>query len=177
MYIVSKTIAAILVSVFVLYAVQVVTQIPCTTDIKSIFVSNFVHIDKYHILANLIALYALARIEKRVGTKMFLSLVLFLLALTTLIEVIARKVLPEFTCSIGFSGVLIGIFVWELVTTKGKIDIPMLLSILTVSVGPSLFHSDVSLSAHIIGAISGIIGGLMFVNLSSNSTKVDKRSY
>lgn len=167
MYPVSKSIASVLIVVFALYATNVVTNVPCTPDIQTVFISNFVHTDMYHILANLIALYALLKIEKRIGSKMFLSLILFLLGLITLIEVGMRRVIPDLQCSIGFSGVLIGVFVWELIGSKGgKIDLAILASIAVFSVGPSLIHSNVSLSAHIIGAISGLIGGLIYTKIA-----------
>lgn len=62
-------------------------------------------------------------------------------------------------CSIGFSGILFGLFTWELVSKK-KFDVEILIAMIIMVVGPSLRSKKVSLSGHAIGAVSGIIAGI-----------------
>ena len=50
--------------------------------------------------------------------------------------------------------------------SKKKFDVELLLAIVIMVVGPSLQRKEVSLSGHAIGAVSGIVAGLIwkFVN-------------
>ena len=153
--------------IFILYTTSVIKTIPCGEGILNTFMRNFIHIDIYHIIANLFSLYALSRVEQKIGLQRFLILILFLLAFNTIIESAAKKVKPDLKCSIGFSGVLFGIMTWELITTK-KLDLYLLLSIITIIILPSLQNSKASLVGHAIGAVSGIIGGLIFKFIDQN---------
>ena len=109
-------------------------------------------------------LYALARVERDIGAKKFISLLLFLLVFNSIVEVAVYKIFPNIPCSIGFSGVLFGIMTWELVTTK-ELDFILLTSIVSMVAVPSIQNNNVSLIGHSIGAISGIIGGLIWKKL------------
>ncbi len=146
--------------VFSLYATTLIKQVPCGKNVMSSFLSNFVHMDFYHLTSNLIALYSLSRLEREVGPSLFLQLIVFLLVVNTVLEVSFHKIFPTTKCSIGFSGILFGLITWDLITTK-DLDIYLLISIFTMVVVPSLKRSNVSLSSHCIGAISGIIGGII----------------
>lgn len=151
----------VIIIIFLLYTTSLVKTIPCGDTILQQFYSNFIHTDLYHILSNLYSIYALARVEKRIGIKKFLTLIIFLLVTNTIFETIAKKLKPELPCSIGFSGVLFGIMAWEIVSEK-DLD-PYILSAIGIMIaGPSIKNSDVSLLSHSIGAFSGIIGGLLY---------------
>jgi hypothetical protein len=54
---------------------------------------------------------------------------------------------------------------WEIVAKK-KFDVELLLAIVIMVVGPSLHSKKVSLSGHAIGAVSGIVAGVIwkFIN-------------
>ena len=93
--------AIFIIIIFSLYITSAIKTIPCTKDIKSIFLSNFVHIEPYHLLANLFAIYSLARIEIQIGWKKFLGLLLFLLIFNTVIEITIHKLYSKIPCSIG----------------------------------------------------------------------------
>jgi hypothetical protein len=71
----------------------------------------------------------------------------------------------DMKCSIGFSGILFGLMTWELITTR-KIDIELLLAIVVTVVAPSIGNKKVSLTGHTIGAVSGVLGGIIwkFIN-------------
>jgi hypothetical protein len=151
----------IIVVIFLLYSNTVLKSIPCGNSIIDVFKTNFVHIDLYHIIANLTSLYALSRIEIAIGWQKFLGLTMFLLIFNTIIEWAAKKLFPSLVCSIGFSGVLFGFMTWELVATK-KLDLYLLASIIMITVLPSVRNKKASLRGHAIGAFSGIIGGLIW---------------
>lgn len=158
---VSVLLAVTMVVVFSLYVTNLLKTVPCGKKGLSILLGNFVHVDFYHLVANLFALYSLSRIEVRLGWKKFIGLVVFLLAFNTVAEVAVHMAYPDIPCSIGFSGVLFGMMTWELVSTK-QLDIMLLLSIFTTVVYPSLTSTKASLSGHLVGAVSGIIGGLLW---------------
>jgi len=162
---VSAFIAISLIIVYLLFTAKVVTALPCGKDIHQVFMSNFVHIDTVHLVSNLFALYAISRVEEQMGFQPFIWLVIFLLAFNTLAEYIARKIWNDMNCSIGFSGVLFGLMTWELITTR-NFDLELFLAIVVTVVAPSIGNKKVSLSGHAIGAVSGVLGGIIwkFIN-------------
>ena len=162
---VSLFLAVSIIIVFSLYLTTAIKTLPCGKDLMSSFLSNFVHVEPYHLMGNLIALYALSRVEKDIGTKSFISLIIFLLLFTSIVEVSVHKLFPSLPCSIGLSGILFGIFSWDLVTYS-EIDIFLVFSIIATVTMPSLKNSNVSLIGHAIGAISGVIGGLIWKKIT-----------
>lgn len=162
---VSLFLATSIVVVFSLYLTTAIKTIPCEKDIMSIFIGNFIHIDPYHLLANLFGLYSLARIERQIGTKRFIGLLIFLLLFTSITEVAIHKLYDKMPCSIGFSGVLFGLIAWEMVTNR-ELDFVLLTSIIMLVAAPSINNPKASLTGHAVGAISGIIGGIIWKKLS-----------
>jgi len=167
---VSSFIGVSLIIVFFLFNAQVITSIPCGKGIEDVFMSNFVHVDISHLLANLYALYALSRIEQEMGFQKFIMLLIYLLVFNTLAEFLARKIWKDMKCSIGFSGILFGMLTWELVAKK-KFDMQLMLAIVLMVVGPSLQNKRASLSGHVVGAVSGIIGALIWKLLGNHPLK------
>lgn len=158
--------AVSIVVVFSLYLTTWIKTIPCGKDVMSIFTSNFIHLDPYHLMSNLFALYALSRVEQQLGAKKFIGLIIFLLIFTTFVEVLVHKIYIQIPCSIGFSGILFGIMTWELVTNK-ELDLILVLSIIAIVAVPSIQSEKVSLLGHSIGAIGGVVGGLIWNRLMS----------
>lgn len=154
-------IAISLIVVFLLFNAQVITAVPCGKGIHEVFMSNFVHIDVMHLVSNLYALYAISRVEQEMGFQPFIWLLIFLLIFNTLAEFITKLIWKDLSCSIGFSGILFGLITWELVSKK-KFDVELMIVIIIMVVGPSLKNKKVSLFGHAIGAVSGIIGALMW---------------
>jgi len=157
---VSVFLAVSLTVIFSLYLTTLIKTIPCQKNIMSSFLSNFIHTDITHLMVNLFGLYSLARVERDIGPKKFIKLLIFLLILNTIIETITYTIFPTIKCSIGFSSVLFGIMTYELATSK-KLDFMLLASIIGTVILPSLKNQNVSLVSHSIGAISGIMGGLL----------------
>lgn len=161
---VSLFLSVSIIIIFSLYLTTAIKTIPCGNDVMSSFFSNFVHVDSYHLMSNLIALYALSRVERDIGVKKFIGLILFLLIFNTIAETIIHKAYPQMKCSIGFSGVLFGIMTWEIITKK-DLDFILILSIV-IMVIPSVQNPKVSFTGHAVGAIAGVIGGLAWKKLS-----------
>ena len=158
---ISISIGILIIIIYSLYLTKAIVSLPCGKNLVSIFYSNFVHIKMSHLAVNLFALYALSGIEKDVGPRVFFSLVAFLLFFNTIIYYFLRKLIPSIPCSIGFSGVLFGISAWELVTTK-EFNILLILSILAMVMVPTIQDPKASLVGHSIGALTGVMGGLIW---------------
>ena len=157
---VSTMLAVVIVVVFSLYITTAIKTIPCGNDVMSSFYANFVHIDPQHLILNLYALYALSRVEEKIGSKQFIALIVFSLVFNTVVESAIHRWLNT-PCSIGFSGVLFGILTWELITTR-KMDLYLLAAVVAMVAAPSMIDKNVSLVGHAVGAASGIISGLIW---------------
>ena len=148
---------------------NILSQIPCGTNINNVFMSNFTHIDLSHLMSNLYALYAISRVEKQMGFKSFFWLLVFLLIFNTLVTWLARVYIKNWKCSIGFSGILFGLLTWEISSQK-SVDINIIISIVIMVVTPSLNSTNISLIGHTLGAISGVIGGLLWKYLVNKNS-------
>lgn len=158
---ISAFIATVVIVIFSLYTTNAIKTIPCDKNMVDNFKSTFVHVDRLHLMSNLYALYALSRVERELGTKKFLILIIFLVCINTIIETSLHKITNKIPCSIGFSGILFGIMAYEIITQRG-IDPYILSSILIMVITPSLKSSKVSFSGHLIGTVSGVISALIY---------------
>jgi membrane associated rhomboid family serine protease len=158
---VSIAIGILIIIIYSLYLTQAIISLPCGKDLISIFYSNFVHLKISHLAVNLFALYALSEVEKDIGPRVFFSLITFLLFFNTIVYFFLRKLIPSIPCSIGFSGILFGISAWELVTTK-EFNILLILSVLAMVMVPTIEDPKASLIGHSVGALSGVVGGLLW---------------
>lgn len=147
--------------IFLLYATSIIKSVPCSNDTVSLFISNFIHTDISHFLANMYGLYAMARIEEEIGSKQFIKLVVFLLVCNTIGELIIHKIDRSIPCAIGFSGVLFGLLAWDVFTYHG-IDVTTLTAVAFAVALPSFTSKKASLSGHAVGAVSGIIGAYIY---------------
>ena len=127
---------------------------------KNIFISNFIHTDYLHLLSNLYGIYSLSRLEYLMGPKKFILLISFLLIFNTIFEAILHKIIDT-PCTIGFSGILYGVLTFELAYTN-KFDYIVLTSILSGLVVDKIRNKKISLTGHLVGATSGIIGGFLY---------------
>jgi len=158
---ISSFIAISMIIIFFIFNAKIINNVPCGKGIKDVFISNFVHINFTHLLSNLHALYALSRVEEEMGFKSFMWLLIFLLIFNTLAEFALRNIWKDMKCSIGFSGILFGMMTWELIVKK-KLDNELMIAIIIMIAGPSLRTKKASLSGHVIGAVSGIVGALIW---------------
>ena len=162
---VSTFLGVSLIIIFLLFNAKILTSLPCGKSIHEVFMSNFVHVDTLHIIFNLYALYALSRVEEELGFKSFIWLIIFLLIFNTLAEYLAKNIWKDMKCSIGFSGILFGIMTWEIVSQK-KFDLKILAAIVVMVLSPSIKNKRASLLGHGIGAISGVVGALIWKYLN-----------
>jgi membrane associated rhomboid family serine protease len=165
-YPISSFIIVFIVIIFSLYITNVLKTIPCDKEMHSIFISNFIHTDFIHLVSNLYGIYSLSRVEVKIGPKNFFGLLIFLLIFNTLFESILHKLINT-PCSIGFSGVLYGVLTFEIVSNINKFDYNLVASIILNIIVAKIGAKNLSLIGHLVGAFSGIIGGILYkkVNL------------
>ena len=161
---VSVFLAVTIIIVFSLYLTNLLKSVPCEKNLGTIFINNFVHIDLYHLMGNLLGLYSLSRIERSLNTKKFIILITSLLITASTLEVITYRIFPSIPCGIGISGLLFGLITWELIIVQ-KLDFTLVLSIIFTVVIPSIKSQNVSLLGHISGIISGIIIAIIWKKL------------
>ena len=162
-YPVCSFISVVIITIFSLYFTNALKTIPCGKDMQSVFISQFIHVDFLHLVSNVYGLYTLSTVEQKYGPKFFFSLIFFLLTINALLESLFHKFFDT-PCSIGFSGILYGVLTFDTVCDKNNIDYVLLGSIFTNMFVTKIFKSNISLQGHIVGAITGIISGIMFKN-------------
>lgn len=153
--VVTVCLSVVLVCVYFAYYLKAWSKIPCGNDFLSILASQFVHISLLHLASNLFSLWYMAMIERQLGIGKFLALVASIALLSTLIDTLIGKR----KCSIGFSGILFGLFAWSVLTMPGFkwYNLGLVAVMLLANTGP-----NISLRGHAIGAVSGIILGLSY---------------
>ena len=153
-------VTVILIIIFTLYKIGILTKIPCETNIYEVFAGIFTHIELEHLILNISALYVLSRLEHLMGSKSFIWLLAFLISFNTLVEYIFR-IIFKLKCSIGFSGILFGIITWEIFYEK-HVNLEIILSIFLMVIIPSMHNKHLSIEGHFLGAVSGVIGALLW---------------
>lgn len=154
-----------IVIIFSLYFTNIIKSVPCQTDLRSVFICNFIHTDFFHICSNLYGLYSLSRVENRIGSKKFFILILYLLITNTVFESILHRLIKT-PCSIGFSGVLYGVLTFELFSNLNFPDITLISAIFLNMIIAKFSSTKSSLSGHLIGALSGVIGGILYYKIN-----------
>ena len=152
---VSTFIGLLLVIVYIMFKINSFPVGGC--KIQHVFCSNFIHIELSHLFTNLYSLYVLSHIEQEMGLKSFMWLMAFLLTFNTVVEFVWINIKGQYS-SIGFSGILFGLTTWKLASNK-TVDLNIILATLLMFLQST---KNSSLSGHLIGAISGIIGGLVW---------------
>lgn len=131
-------------------------------------VRNFIHTNVIHLLANIAGLVILYKIESEKGTGSFTCIFFAILVLSSIIEYLMYTFVPSVNCSIGLSGIIFGFAMFELVCSK-KCSLGALAGLVAVITLPSIQDTNVSVSGHIIGALSGFLTALVY-NFSSLQT-------
>lgn len=153
---ISLYIALINITVYLLYKIKFFDSVNiCNDDILSRIQGSLVHVNLTHLMMNLIGLYILSEIEKAIGSEKFIKLVLFIIVLSSIIEMVLKT-----SCSIGFSGVLYGLLAYEMFIKK-KIQLDIIIVLVSLCFIPDNY-SNISHSGHLIGFISGMAGYYIF---------------
>lgn len=152
---VAIVLGVLVVLIFLLYQANVITALPCSASAPHALGRHVVHINIVHLLSNLYALYALSSVEVTVGSLRFVGILFGIVVISTTLEWLLSKYYKGWTCAIGLSGVLFGLFAWELIR-QHKFDVKVLaaivMGVVTGSMGPRS-----SFLGHAIGAVSGVM--------------------
>lgn len=159
---------SIIIIIYCFYITGAIKTLPCEKNFTSIISSNFVHIDYLHLLSNLYGIYAISRVEIKLGTIKFIILLLLMISLNTMFEIILCNIFPnQIKCSIGFSGILYGVLMFEIIV-QNNLDYRLLSSLITSAILPSAVNRKISLSGHIIGLLTGSLLGISYNTLFYN---------
>jgi membrane associated rhomboid family serine protease len=151
----TTSITAVLVVVYLAFYTKKITTIPCGNDFLSILSSQFVHVSLLHLASNVFSLWYLANMERSMGMTKFAMLVAGLAVVSSA----ADTLIGNRHCSIGFSGVLFGLFAWSVLTMKGFkwYNLGLVGVMLMANTGP-----NISLRGHAIGAATGVVFALIY---------------
>ena len=141
--------------VYLAFYTKKIKNIPCGNDYLSILSSQFVHVSLLHLASNLFSLWYLASMEHSLGIGKFALLVTGLAVVSSA----ADMLIGNRHCSIGFSGVLFGLFAWSVLTmgTFRWYNLGLVGVMLMANTGP-----NISLRGHAIGAATGVVFALIY---------------
>lgn len=152
--------AAVLLGVFFLVQPRI-DDAPCDDSVGHAAVRPWLHGNWSHLLANLVAFWALVEVEKRIGSRSFALLLGFLLLAVVLMDFIVPRSIDK--CSIGFSGVVLGLLVWD-AFAQGSLSFEWaaMLSLLWIWLGPIISGGGrVSLWGHLYGILAGMLAAFL----------------
>ena len=153
-------ISVVLIIITLLYIFGYFKNVPCGSDPLKILRRQFIHSNYGHIVANLVVFYILSRIEIEFGSSVFFMIILQILVISTTLELIVHHMF-NIPCSVGFSGVLFGMAVWEFMYSR-SMNYAVLLTILAIVIAPSVTNPRASLIGHSLGAFSGLLLSLYY---------------
>lgn len=125
---------------------------------------DFIHKDTDHFASNMLALLLVSNVEAAVGSAEFLAAMGSILLLSALLTMGLTK-LFSIDCSVGFSGVLLGLMTFGLLTADSKVLNWSAVALLVLTSVAPLFTGNsggVSVSGHLIGIAAGGIIGLSY---------------
>ena len=153
---VSIVIGIALAAIFGLYSSGTINQIDCRNTVGAAVVRDFTHTDLVHFLVNIVSFAYISGVEAREGSLKYVAVVGGVLLLSALATV-GLTALFNVQCSIGFSGVVLGLMAYALVSSETKQFWVPLIYLLVVSILPT--DGNVSISGHLIGIAAGSIIG------------------
>jgi membrane associated rhomboid family serine protease len=160
----SLSVSLIIIIIYALYKTTIFKNVPCNNDIVSILSSNFIHTDGAHLIANLYGMYAVSNIETSIGTENFVWLFVFILAFSTLFEYIIRQTFDT-KCSIGISGILMGLLTWNIIISNkvnGKHNLESIIAIVVLVGYPSIKCKNTSFVGHLVGSLAGFVATIFY---------------
>ena len=138
----------------------------CTNNMPHGILREFTHFSMYHLITNMVALYYVSRLEPLIGSIQMAAASGLIILISSIFTIIMRHSIPKVKCSIGFSGVILGLLAYEILAkqfqtsnTDGnglKPSIILLVFLALSSVGPS-GAKNVSVSGHLIGIMAGLL--------------------
>lgn len=157
---VSIIVAIILLVTFFFPEFGLVGTVDCfDKSIKQYMTNSFHHGSITHLLANMLSLFQLSALEEHYGPVKFTIILVSLLILSNVIHYF----MPDQSCTIGFSGVLIGLIVFDKFLNNGWLfDITMIQSIVLLLLLPYFGNRKVSIFGHLSGVLAGLLLGYVF---------------
>lgn len=121
----------------------------------------FYHANMSHLIANGISLYTLSFMEEIIGQSQFLFAIAFIWIVSSMLLYLLHRLVPSRKVyTIGFSGVIFGLFVvYYSLLGKGT---AVTLAGLVVSIIPQLVVPGISVEGHLCGIIAGVIYIMLF---------------
>lgn len=120
----------------------------------------FEHISPIHILFNILGLLFISRIEYLYGSLAFGLGVFSLVCFTGFVEY-SLRFSAYAPCSIGFSGIVLGLAVLEIVQER-RFCWNTLAAIIVVVAYPNLMSPRTSLTGHLVGILCGAVLGYLY---------------
>lgn len=134
-------------------------DVPCDRSYQSALVRPALHASFNHLLLNMATFYAISQsIESHVGVFNFVLLIAFMWLVTSMFDVVFN--LP---CSIGFSGIILGLIVWDLFN-KGALrwDFAAFSGLVLIWLQPlASGQRNVSMHGHLYGIVAGLLAVLV----------------
>jgi len=156
----------ILVVVFLVYKYYDLKK-PCDSDIKSIFLSNFVTIDIGQLIVVLYSLYSLSSFEMQVGSSVYLKMIMLSLMINSVLECMVHKYNSKIPCSLGFNGILMSLIIISLIMSK-KISKIVMSVIVIIGIYMTFSSNNGKYVGHIVGAITGLFLSLIYDRIINN---------
>lgn len=151
---VSIGLGATLATVFGLYRSGKFQTLDCSNTYGATVKRDFIHLDTYHLLVNLLSLFYVSGLEAQIGSVRFLALVGSIVLIAALATMGITR-LFNVKCSIGFSGIILGLMAFALLTGRKELNWVPLLYLVAVSVAPT--GQNISVSGHLIGIATGVV--------------------
>lgn len=136
-------------------------QIQCGDEPLLIFQRQFIHVTLRHLLANLFVFFILSRVESKIGSFRFAFLLLQISVWCVVVEYAVSRLI-NVNCAIGFSGILFGLLVWEVMQVNEPLSATVVFTLLLIIILPSLSNPNASLMGHALGAASGALVALYY---------------
>ena len=139
-------------------------EVDCSNRFLPTMARDFIHQDTDHFASNMLALLLVSNVEAAVGSVEFLAAMGSILLLSALLTMGLTKMF-SLDCSIGFSGVLLGLMTFGLLVADSKtLNWSAVALLVLTSIAP-LFtgnRGNVSVSGHLIGIAAGGLIGLAY---------------
>jgi len=166
MRIISIIVGIIILITFFFPQLGIIGTVDCyERSVKQYMTNSFYHANLMHLAFNMFALYQLSILEEHYGSFKFGIILVSLLILSNFIHYL----IPDQNCTVGFSGVLIGLIVFDkFFNSNWILDITMIELVVLLVILPYLSNRRVSFFGHLSGIIAGIMLGFGFNLLKIN---------
>lgn len=139
-------------------------------EIVNYILRSFYHANMSHLIANGISFYNLSFIEDVLGSVKFLIAMIFIWIISSLLLYVYHHFFPSRkVLTVGFSGVIFGLFVvyYSMIGDGAGFTVGRLI----ISIVPQLVVPGISWEGHICGIIAGVLYVLLFPKIPKISPR------